>query len=75
MLREALLALRTRRRPDGGLDLQGDLPPELREPYARAVARIADDVAAEDAAAGRPAREKPHLLADALMALVLRLPG
>lgn len=51
----------------------GDLPPALAGPFARAHRRVADELAADDAAAGREVRAGGRLDADALVALLLRI--
>ena len=73
VLREAALCIRTRDAPDGSLELEGEVPPHLARPFVRAHRRVADGLAADDAAAGREVRFGGRLDADALVALLLRI--
>lgn len=73
-LREAFLELRTRRRDgDGDLELVGELPTHLAEPFLRAVARLADELQDDDRRRGWPVREGGELHAAVVMALLLRV--
>lgn len=73
MLRDALAAVRTRRRDDGDLELTGEIAPELAEPLLRAVERIGAELVADDERRGAPVRSGARLRADAFVALLLRV--
>lgn len=73
VLREALARVSTRRRDDGTLELVGDLLPDLAEPLTRAHRRVAAELVAADAAAGRAVRDGGRRDADAFLALLLRV--
>jgi hypothetical protein len=73
LLREALLSIRTERRPDGTLSLEGELPARLADPFQRALERTCDELAEDDRRRGVPVREGGRLRAAALMALLLRV--
>ena len=73
MLREALASIRTQRRPDGSLDLAGDIAAEHAEPLLRALGRVSDELAADDERRGVEVRSGGRLQADAFVALLLRV--
>ena len=73
VLREALLGIATQRRADGSLELAGELPPRLGDPFARALERVADELHADDVRRGGEVREGGQLQAAAFMALLLRV--
>ena len=73
LLREALLSISTQRRSDGDLELGGELPPRLGDPFVRALERVADELHADDVRRGGEVREGGHLHAAAFMALLLRV--
>lgn len=73
MLREALASVRTRRRDDGDLELTGDIAPELAEVLLRALARVGDELRADDERRGEEPRSGGRLQADAFLALLLRV--
>jgi hypothetical protein len=72
-LREALASIRTLRRPDGSLDLAGDIPAELAQPLLRALDRVAAELTADDERRGGEVRAGGRLQADAFVALLLRV--
>ncbi|MDL5156993.1 hypothetical protein [Actinomycetospora termitidis] len=65
--------MRTRRRDDGDLELTGDIAPELAESLLRALARVSDELRADDEARGAEPRSGGRLQADAFVALLLRV--
>jgi hypothetical protein len=73
VLREAFAHMSTTRNEDGSLELEGEVPPELGGPLARALERIADELHADDARRGVTPRSGGRLHADALIALLLRV--
>jgi hypothetical protein len=73
VLREALASIRTRRLPDGTLDLAGDIPAELAQPLLRALERVAAELTADDERRGAEVRAGGRLQADAFVALLLRV--
>lgn len=73
LLREAILTTRTRRRDDGAIELQGEIPAELGDPFLRALERTCDEIAEGDRRRGARVREGGELRAAAFMALTLRV--
>lgn len=73
VLREALTRLSTRRRADGGVEVNGELPAELGDPVERALGRLVEELRRHDERRGGPVRSERQLWPDAFMALVLRV--
>jgi hypothetical protein len=73
VLRDALAAVRTRRRDDGHLELTGDIAPELAEPLLRAMERLGAELVDDDERRGADVRTGARLQADAFVALLLRV--
>lgn len=72
-LREALASIQTQRRPDGDLEVSGDIPPEAAEPLVRALGRVAQELRDDDERRGVEVRDGGRLQADAFVALLLRV--
>lgn len=72
-LREALARIHTERRPDGDLEVSGEVPPELAEPLVRALDRVAQQLRDDDERRGVEVRDGGRLQADAFVALLLRV--